>query len=142
VAEFLLIGALAGLFAAVGASAVGSCSPDRCSTCRTASMLGLLVGLVAGAIGVAIAGLLGTAKVLRTLRCRCSAPAHRRIKPFHRKDAKNAKEYGQRDKRVQVVHTRIPDNRDEGEFCILQLFLVYFSAFLCVLCVFAVKVRL
>ncbi|MGH8760475.1 MAG: ABC transporter permease, partial [Burkholderiales bacterium] len=67
VAEFLLIGALAGLFAAVGASAVGFILAKHVlSVPYSIDARVWLVGLVAGAIGVAIAGLLGTAKVLRT----------------------------------------------------------------------------
>jgi putative ABC transport system permease protein len=66
-AEFLLIGALAGLFAAVGASAVGFVLARRVlNVPYSIDAWVWLVGLVAGAIGVAIAGLLGTAKVLRT----------------------------------------------------------------------------
>jgi len=67
VAEFLLIGALAGLFAAVGASAVGFVLARQVlNVPYSIDAWVWLVGLVAGAIGVAIAGLLGTAKVLRT----------------------------------------------------------------------------
>ncbi len=67
VAEFLLIGALAGLLAAVGASAVGFVLAKQVLNVPYSIDAWIwLVGLVAGAIGVAIAGLLGTAKVLRT----------------------------------------------------------------------------
>jgi len=66
-AEFLLIGALAGLFAAVGASAVGFVLARQVLNVPYSIDARIwLVGLVVGAIGVAIAGLLGTAKVLRT----------------------------------------------------------------------------
>ena len=66
-AEFLLIGALAGLLAAVGASAVGFVLAKQVlNVPYSIDAWVWLVGLVAGAIGVAIAGLLGTAKVLRT----------------------------------------------------------------------------
>ncbi len=67
VAEFLLIGALAGLFAAVGASAVGFVLARQVLNVPYSIDAWIwLVGFVAGATGVAIAGLLGTAKVLRT----------------------------------------------------------------------------
>jgi putative ABC transport system permease protein len=67
VAEFLLIGALAGLLAAVGASAVGFVLARQVLNVPYGIDAWIwLVGLVGGAIGVAIAGLLGTAKVLRT----------------------------------------------------------------------------
>jgi putative ABC transport system permease protein len=66
-AEFLLIGALAGLLAAVGASAVGFVLAKQVlNVPYSIDAWVWLVGLVAGAIGVAIAGLLGTTKVLRT----------------------------------------------------------------------------
>ncbi len=66
-AEFLLIGALAGLLAAVGASAVGFVLAKQVLNVPYEIDPWIwLVGLAAGAIGVAIAGLLGTAKVLRT----------------------------------------------------------------------------
>ena len=67
VSEFLLIGALAGLLAAVGASVVGWVLAKQVLNVpyRIDAWI-WLVGLVAGASGVAIAGLLGTAKVLRT----------------------------------------------------------------------------
>ncbi|HEV8260968.1 MAG TPA: FtsX-like permease family protein, partial [Burkholderiales bacterium] len=66
-AEFLLIGALAGLLAAVGASAVGFVLARQVlNVPYSIDAWVWLVGLVAGAVGVAIAGLLGTARVLRT----------------------------------------------------------------------------
>jgi putative ABC transport system permease protein len=66
-AEFLLIGALAGLLAAVGASAVGFVLAKQVlNVPYSVNGWVCLVGLFAGAVGVAIAGLLGTAKVLRT----------------------------------------------------------------------------
>jgi len=66
-AEFLLIGALAGLLAAVGASAVGFVLAKQVlNVPYSVNGWVWLVGLFAGAFGVAIAGLLGTAKVLRT----------------------------------------------------------------------------
>ena len=66
-AEFLLIGALAGLLAALGATAVGLVLAKQVLNVPY-SIDGRvwLAGLAAGAIGVTIAGLLGTAKVLRT----------------------------------------------------------------------------
>ena len=67
VSEFLLIGALAGLIAAVGASAVGwVLAKQVLNVPYSIDAWVWLLGLIAGAIGVAIAGLLGTAKVLRT----------------------------------------------------------------------------
>lgn len=66
-AEFLLIGALAGLLAAAGATAVGSVLATQVLNVPYAvSAWVWLAGLAAGAVGVAVAGLLGTAKVLRT----------------------------------------------------------------------------
>ncbi len=66
-AEFLLIGALAGLLAAVGASAVGFVLAKQVlNVPYSVNGWVWLVGLFAGGVGVAIAGLLGTAKVLRT----------------------------------------------------------------------------
>ncbi|MGQ0579730.1 MAG: ABC transporter permease [Betaproteobacteria bacterium] len=66
-AEFLLIGALAGLLAAVGASAVGFVLAKQVLNVPYSINAWIwLAGLAAGAVGVAIAGLLGTAKVLRT----------------------------------------------------------------------------
>jgi putative ABC transport system permease protein len=66
-AEFLLIGALAGLLAAVGATAVGFVLAKQVlNVPYTIDARVWLAGLAAGAVGVAIAGLLGTAKVLRT----------------------------------------------------------------------------
>ena len=66
-AEFALIGALAGLLAAVGASAVGYVLADKVLNLPYAINPWVwLAGLLIGAVGVTIAGLLGTAKVLRT----------------------------------------------------------------------------
>ena len=67
VAEFALTGALAGLFAAVGATAVGYVLADRVlDVPYTVNPWIWLAGLLIGAAGVCVAGLLGTAKVLRT----------------------------------------------------------------------------
>ena len=66
-AEFALIGALAGLLAAVGASAIGFVLADQVLNLPYAINAWVwLAGLLIGAAGVTIAGLLGTAKVLRT----------------------------------------------------------------------------
>ena len=66
-AEFALIGALAGLLAALGASAIGTVLADRVLNLPYAINPWVwLAGLLIGAAGVTIAGLLGTAKVLRT----------------------------------------------------------------------------
>ncbi len=66
-AEFALIGALAGLLAAVGATAIGYVLADRILNLPfTINPWVWLTGLVVGAAGVTAAGLLGTAKVLRT----------------------------------------------------------------------------
>ncbi|MGH8679502.1 MAG: ABC transporter permease, partial [Burkholderiales bacterium] len=67
VAEFVFIGALAGLLAAIGATAVGWVLAHKVLTVPySVNPQVWAVGLVAGAIGVTLAGLLGTAKVLRT----------------------------------------------------------------------------
>ncbi len=66
-AEFLLIGAMAGLLAAVGASAIGYVLAKQVLNVPYAFNAWIwLAGLGVGGIGVMIAGLLGTAKVLRT----------------------------------------------------------------------------
>jgi putative ABC transport system permease protein len=66
-AEFALIGALAGVLAAVGASAIGYVLADRVLNLPySVNPWVWLAGLFIGAIGVMAAGLLGTAKVLRT----------------------------------------------------------------------------
>jgi putative ABC transport system permease protein len=66
-AEFALIGALAGLLAALGASAIGYVLADRVLNLPySINPRVWLVGFLIGAVGVTIAGLLGTAKVLRT----------------------------------------------------------------------------
>jgi putative ABC transport system permease protein len=66
-AEFLLIGAAAGLLAAVGATAIGFVLAKQVlNVPYQFSAWAWLGGLAAGAIGVMLAGLLGTAKVLRT----------------------------------------------------------------------------
>jgi putative ABC transport system permease protein len=66
-AEFLLIGAMAGLLAAAGASAVGYVLAKQVLNVPYAfSAWTWIAGLGVGAVGVMIAGLLGTAKVLRT----------------------------------------------------------------------------
>lgn len=66
-AEFALIGALAGSLAAIGATAIGYILADRVLNLPyTISVWVWLAGLLAGAAGVTVAGLLGTAKVLRT----------------------------------------------------------------------------
>lgn len=66
-AEFMLIGALAGLLAAVGASAVGYVLADQVlNVPYSFDPWVWLVGMLSGAAGVTVAGLLGTARVLRT----------------------------------------------------------------------------
>ncbi len=66
-AEFALIGALAGSIAALGATAVGYVLADKVLNLPYAINPWVwLAGLLAGAAGVTLAGLLGTAKVLRT----------------------------------------------------------------------------
>ncbi len=42
--------------------------------------------------------------------------------------------------RFMSFDTWIADTCDESRFCAVQVFRGYFSAFLCVLCVFAVKI--
>jgi len=66
-AEFALIGALAGLLAAVGASAIGYVLAEKVLNLPYAINPWVwLAGLLVGSAGVTVAGLLGTAKVLRT----------------------------------------------------------------------------
>ena len=66
-AEFALIGALAGLLAAVGATAIGYVLADKVLNLPySINPWVWLAGLLIGAAGVTVAGLLGTAKVLRT----------------------------------------------------------------------------
>ncbi|HEX7954136.1 MAG TPA: FtsX-like permease family protein, partial [Burkholderiales bacterium] len=66
-AEFALIGALAGLIAALGATAIGYVLAQKVLNLPYAINPWVwLAGLVIGAAGVTLAGLLGTAKVLRT----------------------------------------------------------------------------
>jgi putative ABC transport system permease protein len=66
-AEFALIGALAGLLAAVGATAIGYVLADKVLNLPYAINPWVwLAGMLIGAAGVTVAGLLGTAKVLRT----------------------------------------------------------------------------
>jgi putative ABC transport system permease protein len=66
-AEFALIGALAGLIAALGATAIGYVLAQKVLNLPDAINPWVwLAGLVVGAAGVTLAGLLGTAKVLRT----------------------------------------------------------------------------
>jgi putative ABC transport system permease protein len=66
-AEFALIGALAGLLAAVGATAIGYVLADRVLNLPYAINPWVwLAGLLIGAVGVTVAGLFGTARVLRT----------------------------------------------------------------------------
>jgi putative ABC transport system permease protein len=66
-AEFALIGALAGLLAAVGATAIGYVLADKVLNLPyTINPWICLAGLLVGSAGVTVAGLLGTAKVLRT----------------------------------------------------------------------------
>lgn len=67
IAEFLFIGALAGLLAALGATGIGWVLAHKVLTVPYAINPAVwLVGLAVGAAGVTIAGLLGTAKVLKT----------------------------------------------------------------------------
>ncbi|MEX0957729.1 MAG: FtsX-like permease family protein [Burkholderiales bacterium] len=67
IAEFLFIGALAGLLAALGATGVGWVLAHKVLNVPFAiNPVVWAIGLVAGAAGVTVAGLLGTAKVLRT----------------------------------------------------------------------------
>jgi putative ABC transport system permease protein len=66
-AEFMLIGALAGLLAAVGATAVGFVlAREVLNVAFGLNPWVWLAGMLCGAAGVTAAGLLGTAKVLRT----------------------------------------------------------------------------
>ena len=66
-AEFLLIGAMAGLLAAVGASSIGYVLAKQVLNVPYAfNAWTWLAGLGVGGIGVMLAGLIGTAKVLRT----------------------------------------------------------------------------
>src|SRR4051812_1452405 len=66
-AEFALIGALAGLLAALGATLIGYVLADRVLNLPfTIDPWVWLAGLLLGAAGVTAAGLLGTAKLLRT----------------------------------------------------------------------------
>src|SRR3954466_1164392 len=66
-AEFALIGALAGLLAALGATLIGYVLADRVLNLPFAINPWVwLAGLLFGAAGVTAAGLLGTTKVLRT----------------------------------------------------------------------------
>ncbi len=67
IAEFLFIGALAGLLAAIGATSVGwVLALEVLNVSFRVNPAVWVVGLVAGALGVTIAGTLGTARVLRT----------------------------------------------------------------------------
>ena len=66
-AEFIAIGALAGLLAAIGASALGYVLASRVlNVPYTIDPWVWLAGLAAGVLGVLAAGLLGTRRVLRT----------------------------------------------------------------------------
>jgi putative ABC transport system permease protein len=66
-AEFMLIGALAGLLAAAGATAVGYVlATEVLNVPYTLNPWVWLAGMFCGAAGVTVAGLFGTAKVLRT----------------------------------------------------------------------------
>lgn len=66
-AEFLLIGMMAGLLAAAGASAIGfAIARQVLNVPYSFSAWVWVAGLVAGGIGVLLAGLMGTARVLRT----------------------------------------------------------------------------
>jgi putative ABC transport system permease protein len=66
-AEFLLIGAMAGLLAAVGATAIGYALASQVLNVPWRFNGWVWVaGIAAGGLGVMVAGLLGTAKVLRT----------------------------------------------------------------------------
>jgi putative ABC transport system permease protein len=67
IAEFLFIGALAGLLAAVGATAIGwVLAREVLNVPFDPNPVVWLAGLLFGALGVTLAGVLGTAKVLRT----------------------------------------------------------------------------
>jgi putative ABC transport system permease protein len=66
-AEFALIGALSGLFAAFGATAIGYFIAERVLNLPyTFDPWVWLVGMLVGLVGVTVAGLIGTASVLRT----------------------------------------------------------------------------
>jgi putative ABC transport system permease protein len=66
-AEFVAIGALAGLLASIGATLLGWVLADRVLNLPyTIDPLVWVVGLVGGMLGVLIAGLIGTQRVLRT----------------------------------------------------------------------------
>lgn len=66
-AEFALIGALAGLIAAAGASALGYVLATKVlNVSYTFSALTWLIGVGCGALGIALAGHLGTRRVLAT----------------------------------------------------------------------------
>lgn len=66
-AEFALIGALAGLIAAAGASALGYVLATKVlNVSYTFSPLTWLIGIGCGALGIALAGHLGTRRVLAT----------------------------------------------------------------------------
>lgn len=65
-AEFLLVGALAGVFAALGASAIGwVLAREVLNVPYTVNPWVWLVGVAAGALGVLVAGRLGTRQVVR-----------------------------------------------------------------------------
>jgi len=65
-AEFLLVGALAGVFAALGASAIGwVLAREVLNVPYTVNPWVWLVGVAAGALGVFVAGRLGTRQVVR-----------------------------------------------------------------------------
>ncbi|HWQ37206.1 MAG TPA: FtsX-like permease family protein [Burkholderiales bacterium] len=67
VAEFVFIGALAGLLAALGATAIGwVLAREVLNVPFTVNPTVWIAGLLTGAAGVTLAGVLGTAKVLRT----------------------------------------------------------------------------
>ena len=66
-AEFAVIGALAGLIAAAGASGLGYVLAVKIlNLSYNFSPLAWLVGVVCGSAGIAIAGYLGTRRVLAT----------------------------------------------------------------------------
>jgi putative ABC transport system permease protein len=66
-AEFVAIGALAGVLAAIGASALGYVLATRVlNVPYTLDPMVWVAGCVAGVVGVVLAGLLGTRKLLRT----------------------------------------------------------------------------
>ena len=73
-AEFALIGALAGLLAALGATAIGYVLADKVLNLPfTINPWVWLAGLLIGSVGVTVAGLIGTAKCCAPRRCRFSA---------------------------------------------------------------------